>query len=73
MLGVSHFLRLCPTRNEHAFFSKDTMDEEPKGDQPIDDDESDIDEIVAPIQAWSDDDVEGEDSSLVVMRPSYPT
>lgn len=59
--GVGHLSRHCPTRNEHAFFIEDTVDEEPKGEQPINDDASDIEEIVAPVQAPSDDDVEGED------------
>lgn len=71
--GVGYLSRQCPTYNEHAFFIEDTMDEKPKGKQPINDDASDTDEIVAPVQALSDDDVEGEDSGLAVMRTSYPT
>lgn len=47
--GVGHLSRQCPTCNEHAFSIEDTVDEEPKGEQPIDDDVSDIDEIVTPV------------------------
>lgn len=61
---------MCP-RKELALCLKDNTAEEVHGDQQSVDDETGIDETVDLVQALSDDDREGEDSYLAVMRPSF--
>lgn len=63
--GVGHYSKVCP-RKELALYVDDNTKEEVHGDQQTVDDE-----IVDPLQAPSDDDGEGEDNYLAIMRPSY--